>query len=111
MKGEIVICDIIESVWTSAQKDGITFGWLILCILVSTEMGSWWWSLFTSLGFLYWIFAWDKFRTKFWKLRNKEEAIRWANGLPDDSSAIGCQRDVDRGNQRCVERCRRIHSI
>ncbi len=63
-------------------NDVVTFGFLMLCIWFSNDQGGGFWTFFTCCLFLIWLK--EKAPGEWIKLKNKKEAIAWANSLSDD---------------------------
>lgn len=80
MKSQIIIINKTESLIESVLSDAFTFSVLLLCIWVSR--GSTWWTFFTTLLFLFFVFGKATlFASKNnHKFKSNEEAIAFLDG-------------------------------
>lgn len=74
-----------ERLWESVASDIVTFSFLGLCIWFSNDQGGGWWTFFTSCLFLLSLSAKIAIKSsRVVKIKNKQEAINWANSLIND---------------------------
>lgn len=84
---EIMIFDKSETAVESIFSDLVTFGFLLLCMWFSYSYGGGWWTFFTCSMFLAFLSVKMPSNAGRWvKIASKEEAIEWAQSLPDDES-------------------------
>lgn len=82
MKKTIVI--YTESFAQSVGKDLTTFLFLALCIWFSNDQGGGWWTFLTCAMFLVFLSAKVAILSgDAVNIRSKDEALKWANSLPD----------------------------
>jgi len=86
MNKEIMMYEKTETMLESITSDIVTFGFLFLCMWYSYSQGGGWWTFFTCSMFLISLSVnLNRIVTSRWiKLSSKQEAIEWANSLPDD---------------------------
>ncbi len=84
-KREFAVFDKSENVFSSIVKDFFSFATICLCVYVSR--GSNWWTFFTGVFLILFVFAKFNYivKTRHHTFRSKKELIEWANSLEDDA--------------------------
>jgi hypothetical protein len=73
-----------ETLFESVTSDFVSLVTLVFCIWFSHHMHEPHWTFATFLLFAFWLNALFSFEsTRVQKFRTKQEAIDWANGLPE----------------------------
>ena len=85
MQNKIIIFDKTQSLSQSVASDAVTFSGLALAMFFSHYMDSIFWTAISFLLFLGALMG-KSSSARSRKLHTKQEAIDWANSLPDDGS-------------------------
>lgn len=102
MRTHIAIFERKETPAGSIVSDLFTFAMLTLCIWFSWHMGGGIWTFVCLCLFLLslsakWQLGPGHKQSGWVKLRNKQEAIEWANSLPEDESCEGVRHATTAG--------------